>query len=479
MVMLSTSSISMQVSALLSKLSGAGQPVWIRSCAKEARIFLERPLTVAVTSRTSAGKSTLVNALLGSNFCPTSINTNTMVVSIFHYSDGLEYARVICKDGAAYAENIGSAKHMMAATDEEGRERLENIEKIEWFLNNPALLNLCLIDTPGIDSVGVEQEKTYELFEDESTRPDILVYMATSEFVAADIEACQKLQGLHDFSAMESVFLLSSADRKVLNPGRENYIPVAEEVLADNLKVGTFSGVFAAWVPVAPLYACIASEWSELRDKVVKLKDWNSVCTRISNRKLFLDEGYADVDVETRKALIEFPNKYGLKYCIQKIQDGCSVDELPQEAYAYSNMGQFMALLNSMFISRQNGIRCLKALNVLQGALREQCSTMNYDQRYEYRGVQNDVDSCLEGVRDFLEDTELMARVFSDRELLTETEYSKAMDTFYQSLESWPEERLKEHLEFWVESKNYYESMMDVCAEVSAAFVRRIKKAMQ
>lgn len=479
MAFTNTSSTLMQVSALLSKLSGAGQPVWIRRSAQEAKAFLDRPLTVAVTSRTSAGKSTLVNAILGANFCPTDVRTNTMVVSVFHYVEGEEYARIICKDGSTHTEKIISAKHMMAATDEDGRNRLHNVKMIEWFLNNPFLMNLCVIDTPGIDSVGDEQDKTYELFQNELTRPDILVYMATSEFVAADIEACKKLQGINEFSAMESIFVLSCADRKVNNPALEAYIPVAEEVLADNLKVGAFSGVFAAWVPVAPLYACIASEWSELRDKVVKLKDWNSVCTRISNRKLFLDEGYADVDVETRKALIEFPNKYGLKYCIQKIQDGCSVDELPQEAYAYSNMGQFMALLNSMFISRQNGIRCLKALNVLQGVLREQCSTMNYDQRYEYRGVQNDVDSCLKGVRDFLEDAELMARVFSDRELFTETEYSKAMDTFYQPLESWPEKKLKEHLEFWLESKNYYESMMDVCAEVSAAFVRRIKKVMQ
>src|SRR5579884_3992518 len=46
---------------------------------------LRQPLRIAVAGRVKAGKSTLVNALLGQRVAPTDVSECTRVVTWFHY----------------------------------------------------------------------------------------------------------------------------------------------------------------------------------------------------------------------------------------------------------------------------------------------------------------------------------------------------------------------------------------------------------
>jgi GTPase SAR1 family protein len=114
----------------------------------ELRATLGRELRIAVAGRVSAGKSTLVNALLGRRVAPTAAGECTRVVTWYRYGSP-DRADLVLKDGSTRSLPMGDGLP----------ERLgvpaDSVARIEVRLQSAPLRRYALVDTPGLGASGV------------------------------------------------------------------------------------------------------------------------------------------------------------------------------------------------------------------------------------------------------------------------------------------------------------------------------------
>lgn len=115
----------------------------IAPLAEEAR---ERELVVPVIGAFSAGKSSMINTLIGRESLPVAITPETSLATELRYSPE-EYIEAVQPDGKTNRYGAGDMKKLSADADRYSYARL--------FLNNPRLKELeplALVDMPGFDS---------------------------------------------------------------------------------------------------------------------------------------------------------------------------------------------------------------------------------------------------------------------------------------------------------------------------------------
>ncbi|MFF7454465.1 dynamin family protein [Kitasatospora sp. NPDC008115] len=115
-----------------------------------------RPMRVALVGRVSAGKSTLVNALLGAHRVETGAEELTFNVSrlthgpertvTVHYKDGRPAER-------HHPDDLRALTVRARDDDEAGRARLRAVDHLVVTDPSPYLRSFDLVDTPGLDSV--------------------------------------------------------------------------------------------------------------------------------------------------------------------------------------------------------------------------------------------------------------------------------------------------------------------------------------
>jgi hypothetical protein len=110
------------------------------------RASVTEPLRVAVVGRVSAGKSTLVNALIGRRVAPTAAGECTRVVTWYRFG-APDRAQLVLRDGTVHPLPFDGALPETPAVP------AERIERIEVFLQAGALRQMTLIDTPGLGSL--------------------------------------------------------------------------------------------------------------------------------------------------------------------------------------------------------------------------------------------------------------------------------------------------------------------------------------
>ncbi|MCO8275958.1 dynamin family protein [Actinoplanes sp. TRM 88003] len=142
-----------------------------------ARGRLDEPLRVAIAGKLKAGKSTLLNALIGEELAPTDAGECTRVVT--WYADGPAYAVTsYLTDGNAEARPF--TRRDGAVRIDLGRPSFQ-VERLEVRVPSARLRRHTLIDTPGIESLSADvSARTTAFLEDEgehATQTDAVIYL--------------------------------------------------------------------------------------------------------------------------------------------------------------------------------------------------------------------------------------------------------------------------------------------------------------
>jgi hypothetical protein len=143
-----------RVDLLLEEAIRVGGPE-VRAVAAERRAALAEPLRLAVVGRVKAGKSTLVNALIGRRIAPTRAGECTRVVTWFQYGSPDGSAVVHCHDGREIPIALVDGR-----LPEELPVRADEVRRLVVRLQSAQLRDLTLIDTPGLSSLTAENEQT-------------------------------------------------------------------------------------------------------------------------------------------------------------------------------------------------------------------------------------------------------------------------------------------------------------------------------
>src|SRR5215210_9322909 len=125
---------------------------------------VHEPCVVAVVGRVKVGKSTFVNALLGEDLAKVGTTETTATINYFAYGQPDPDQPVRCHWRGGKVTNESKAfLDGLQGNDLETLRRADGIDHLEYFLPNPILKQITLVDTPGTGSVvGEHQERTAE-----------------------------------------------------------------------------------------------------------------------------------------------------------------------------------------------------------------------------------------------------------------------------------------------------------------------------
>jgi hypothetical protein len=364
------------VDAALDAFAGTPQEASLR----EARSRLDEPIRVAVAGKVKAGKSTLLNALVGQELAPTDAGECTKVVT--WYRDGPTYRATLVprdhdprqvpfvRDGGPIEVDLGS----FTASDVD---RLE----IEW--PSATLRVMTLIDTPGIASTtAAVSDRTVEFLapeDDRATPADAVLYLLRHVH-GADVRF---LEAFHDDevsqpSPVNAIGVLSRADEVGVArlDAMESAARIARRYQADP----TMRRLCQDVIPMAGLLAQggstlredefralarLASEPADILEFLVMSADRFARSTQP-----------ADPPAAERKALIERLGLFGVRVAITSIRRGeaTSAPRLAESLVARSGLHALRAALETQFGARAGVLKARSALNAVEAALRNRAA---------------------------------------------------------------------------------------------------------
>lgn len=207
---------------------------------------LRRPVRVKIIGRVSAGKSTLINALVGRGIAATAAQDCTRVTTVYTYGIP-DRTTAIDRDGTERVTGVGFDDRDEATAD-------PTLSHLRVQLGSGLLKDLSLIDTPGQGSTLPTVSAPIESGELEA---DVLVLLFRGQLRIDDtavLDAFREATGSHQPEAAACVGLLTHADSFGEGPwGAQDPLDLARRSaarLADRLR-GHFSTVLA----VSPMLA--------------------------------------------------------------------------------------------------------------------------------------------------------------------------------------------------------------------------------
>jgi dynamin family protein len=333
---------------------------------------LDEPLRVAVAGRVKAGKSTLLNALVGERLAATDAGECTRIVT--WYRHGLGYGVT------ADLRTGGRADLLFRRTDgaleiDLGDRTVDEIERIEVEWPSVKLISMTLIDTPGLGSIdqGASVRTTDALLDAGVESPgqaDAVLYLmrhlhhADARFLEAFMD-----HSIAHASPVNAVVVLSRADE--IGAARPDALgsarSIAERYAADPRVRELASGV----VPVAGL---LAETGATLRQEQF---DWLATVARLDSgdreRLLGSVERFRDANVsplteDIREDLLERFGLFGLRLAVRLIADGdvTTATGLANALLEHSGIRPLQRVLTERYAARAQVLKARSALVALR-----------------------------------------------------------------------------------------------------------------
>ncbi len=151
---------------------------------------LDEPLLVTVMGEFSSGKSSFVNAFIGAEVAPTGITPTTATINVVKH--GRERGgRIVYRDGTV--ESL-LWKDVFPTLHEVGPERARKISTVEILLPLDILERVCIVDTPGLNSILPEHEEVARSF---IARADAVIWVFTAGQAgkASERAALERIRG--------------------------------------------------------------------------------------------------------------------------------------------------------------------------------------------------------------------------------------------------------------------------------------------
>ncbi|SHP44416.1 Isoniazid inductible gene protein IniC [Mycobacteroides abscessus subsp. abscessus] len=379
---------------------------------------LDEPIRVAIAGTLNAGKSTLVNALVGEDIAPTDATEATRIVAWFRH-------------GAAprVTANLFSGVRQDIPIRREGGlsfelDRLDPASVADLDVNWPApeLNEITLIDTPGTSSLSTDvSERSLALLvpEDGVPRVDAVIFLLRS-LNAADIGLLTqigKLVGGERGGAVGVVGVVSRADE--IGVGRLDAMLSAREVAARFAGEMERTGICQAVVPVAGLLALTArtlrhAEFVALQ-RLAELDPQVLAKALLSVDRFVREDDSLPVDAQTRAALLHRFGMFGIRISVAVMRVGVTdATGLAEELLERSGLVELHNIIANQFGQRA-GI--LKSHTALLSARR----VLTTYPVHGGRRVIDDIDPLLADTHAF-DELRLLAELSSRSTTLTEHE---------------------------------------------------------
>jgi replication fork clamp-binding protein CrfC len=329
---------------------------------------LNQPMRIALAGTLKAGKSTLVNALLGEEIAPTDATEATRIVTWFRHGPT---PKVTANHRGGRRSNVPIAR------DPEDRgltftfDGLNPDEIIDLDVEWPAveLIDTTIIDTPGTSSLSQDvSARTYRLLvpEDGVPRVDAVVFLLRT-LNAADIALLKQIGELVGGSsgALGVIGVASRADE--IGAGRIDAMMSAKDVAKRFTAEMDKTGICQAVVPVSGLLAVTArtlrqSEFVAL-EKLAGVEPAELAKAMLSVDRFVRADSSLPVDAATRAALLNRFGMFGVRISIAVLRAGVSDSvALADELLERSGLIALRDVIDQQFAQRSELLKAHTAL---------------------------------------------------------------------------------------------------------------------
>jgi hypothetical protein len=350
----------------------AGEPT-AAARLRAQRERLDGPLRVALVGRVKAGKSTLLNALVGERLAPTDAGECTRVVTWYRHGP-IPRVALHGVDGQSRVLPVhrvdGALRLDLSGTAAPDVDRLV----VDW----PAapLARTTLIDTPGTASLTAEAGARTDSFVSsaDAPGPDALVFL-TRQFQPDDLALLNTFRTATGGAALHTttIVVLSRADE--VGSGQLDALIAAEDLARRTAEDPTVRAMGTAVVPVAGLLG-LAGRMLRHRDFVALRNLASADRTRVDDMLLSADRFCrSDVPVPLsaamRLSLLDELGLFGVRLSIALIRGGARTpDALADELISQSGLDRLQQLIEVRFAQRSATVRAGVALRTVEQVLR-------------------------------------------------------------------------------------------------------------
>ena len=339
---------------------------------------LDEPLRVAIAGKAKAGKSTLLNGLVGELIAPTDAGECTRVVT--WYRDGATPSVVSYPDD-------GPPVPLPVHRDADGLEvqlrgvpaaRLRKLV-VDW--PSQSLRDVTLIDTPGIASTSTAvSRRTLSLLTPEDDTPaeaDAVVYLMRHLHVA-DAEFLESFrdQGVARASSVNTIAVISRADE--VGGGRIDAMLSARRIARRYRASPALRGLCQTVLPVAGLLATTGrtlrqQEFDALGSLATAPRtDMDDVL--LSTSRFLRSErvpALTALPQDLRHSLLARFGLYGLRLSLMHIRQGCDDSSaLAKELVRGSGLTELQDVLRVQFTQRRDLLKARTGLLAVERVLR-------------------------------------------------------------------------------------------------------------
>lgn len=328
---------------------------------------LREPLRVAVAGIVKAGKSTLLNALLGERIAPTDAGECTRVVTWYRYAD---VPSITVHPHDARSQQIPVRRVEGRLVLELGPFAAEDLDHIEVHWPSRMLRTLTLIDTPGIASLSQDlSARSLALLtpEESPSSADAILYLIR-HLHASDLKF---LEAFRDTAAgaartVNALAVLSRADE--IGSGRIDSLLSARKVAERYEREGALSSLALGVIPVAGLLAEGArtlreSEFASFRTLAGLDRAQREPMLVSADR--FVNTAHA-IPEATRRGLLDRFGIFGVRLATSLIRGGAADSSvLAEQLVAQSGLNELVTAVRMHFRSRAAALKARAVTDAL------------------------------------------------------------------------------------------------------------------
>jgi len=357
----------------------------------ELRRRITGPLRLALAGKIKAGKSTLLNALLGEELAPTDAGECTKIVTWYSYGD--QPAVVLHPRGGTGEPTLFRRSEGALDIDLRGH-AAEDLDRLEVFWPTRRLAGLTLIDTPGIASLSTDvSARTLQMLNpDENTPPavDAVLYLLRHTH-ASDMRFLEAFTD-DEFARgtpMNTVGVLSRSDE--IGACRLDAMDVASRIARRYTTDPRLRRLCPVVVPVAGLlgYAGTTLRESEFRALAAIAATPDVADLLLTADRLAGRPSRVPVTEIERQHLLGRLGLYGVRLSVELIGTGSAstATELARQLTERSGLDRLRAVLLRQFSERARVLQARSALVGLLAVIRSNDSAEADDLRADAEQV--------------------------------------------------------------------------------------------
>ena len=363
---------------------------------------IDAPLRVAIAGKVKAGKSTLLNAMVGEMVAATDAAECTKLVTWYQYANA---PRLTLYPKLGAPRQLPASRRDGRLIIELGATPAAEVDRLVVDWPSRQLKATTLIDTPGIGSLTTENSERSAAFllpEDEPAAADAVVYLMR-HLHATDFEFLEAFSeyGAARASGLNAIAVLSRADE--IGGGRLDALMSARRVAARYRSDPRLLGLCQDVVAVAGL---LAQTGRSLRQDEFRAFSRLASAPRDDTEAMLLSVGRfahpgpredALLPLDSRRALLDRFGLFGVRLATTLVRQGSnSPDLLAAELVRRSGLDELRSLLASRFTERRDLLKARSALLAVDFVLRREPTPQG-------RSLLAEVERILAGSHEFAE----------------------------------------------------------------------------